>query len=94
MFRRRRQVTAVLLGGAAVVITTVVFAIEGCATKPAAPPGRTPSSSASQPGSSGPGVAVSDPETGRTSALPPEEAAAAIRSYWTPERMKQAQPAP
>jgi hypothetical protein len=102
MIRSCGKVSAVLFGGAAIVlfagavivIATAVFAIEGCATKPAGTPSPTPSPSDSQPSSSGPSVTVFDPNTGQTLTLPPDEAADAIRSYWTPERMSQARPAP
>lgn len=86
------QVSVVLFAVAVIVIATAVFAIEGCAAKPAGTPRPTPSPSDSQPSSSGAGVAVFDPNIGQTSTLPPDEAADAIRTYWTPERMSQARP--
>jgi hypothetical protein len=84
----------VLFGGAVILIATAVFAIEGCATKPPEAPSPTTFPSDSQPSSSGPGVAVFDPNTGQTLTLPPDEAADAIRGYWTPERMSKARPVP
>jgi anti-sigma-K factor RskA len=91
MSRSQRTLFAAVVGGAAIVVATVVVAAHPSSAKPV----RTPAApDVTRPGSSGPGVAVFDATTGRTVLLPPAEAAAAIRDYWTPERMAAARPAP
>lgn len=99
MTGRRAGWTAV--GAAAMVVAIALLAgpvsarlRQPATTPPAgAPSGPTPSSR-STPGSSGEGVAVWDPVQRRTVTLPPDQAAAAIREYWTQERQRQARPAP
>jgi hypothetical protein len=86
---RRR---AALLGALAAALA-VLLGRPAAASGPVAGSGHArPFRPASRPGSSGPGVPVQDPASGRTTILPPDEAAEAIRRYWTPERLKRARP--
>jgi hypothetical protein len=81
---------AALLGSAWALLVGLLAAVRSASAKSPAAPRQAPP--ASQPSSSGPAVPVQDPTTGRTTVLPPDKAADAIRRYWTPERMKRARP--
>lgn len=72
----------------------VAARLRGTVAPPDAAPTTSVSSGVTVPGSSGPGVRVWDPAQGRVVTLPPEQAAEAIRDYWTRERQQRAEPAP